>query len=89
MVRGSSYLQPPKLIKFYKHIPYITKIQREKQDNTSKSQNLHNAVIFVIDQTVGAQSMSHTVQTEQIAFAFIGIAMNGAGDEVTSSQQWL
>lgn len=50
--------------------------------------NLNNTVIFVIDQTVRTESISHTVQTEHVAFAFIRISMNYAGDEVAGPQHW-
>lgn len=53
-----------------------------------KKKNLNNTVIFVIDQTVGTKSSPHTIQTEHIAFTFIGISMNRAGVEVTCSQHW-
>lgn len=45
-------------------------------------------MIFVVDQTVGTKSNPHTIQTEHIAFTFIGISMNRAGVEVTCSQHW-
>lgn len=53
------------------------------------SSYLNNAVILVMDQTVGTEGISHTIQTKHIAFALIRISMNTAGNEVASSQHWL
>lgn len=59
-----------------------------KEEEEEEEVNLNNTVIFVIDQTVRTESISHTVQTEHVAFAFIRISMNYAGDEVAGPQHW-
>ena len=50
--------------------------------------NLKDMMIFVVDQTIRAESIANAIQAIQVAFVFIGISMNFAWNEVVGSQQW-
>ena len=42
-------------------------------------------MVFMFDQTVRAKGISSTVETEQVAFVFVGIGVDRTGDEVAAS----
>lgn len=60
-----------------------------KKSKQSRINDLNNAMVFMMNQTVRAKSIGRAVQAIHIALTFIGIPMNWAGYEVICSQHGL